>query len=128
MSEGKEERPAVLIIDDEEMIRDLIAATLEETGLDFLKAADGAQAREIFAGNGPRIRIVLLDLSMPGTSASELYDDLIRSGTDARFVLMSGYSEDESRARFGRDGIAAFLQKPFRIDTILKLVGDLAEG
>jgi two-component system cell cycle sensor histidine kinase/response regulator CckA len=126
VSEDTREKPAVLIIDDEDMIRDLIAATLEETGLDFLKASGGVEARRIFAEHESRIRIVLLDLSMPDTSASDLFDDLTRDGTDARFVLMSGYSEEESRARLGRDGIAAFLQKPFRVDAIVKLVTELA--
>jgi DNA-binding NtrC family response regulator len=116
-----------LVVDDEEMVRNLLCAALEEAGLEVLSASGGVEAKEAFAKNAERIRLVLLDLSMPDIGAGELYDALSAHGTPAKYVLVSGHGEQAARQAFGREGLAAFLQKPFRIATLLDLVRTLLD-
>lgn len=122
------DRGAVLIIDDEEMVRDLFSAALEETEFEVLSASGGDEAKKIFSEHAGRIQLVLLDLSMPDIGAGELYDALAAHPSPARYILVSGYGEQEARRMFGRDGLSAFLQKPFRIDALIDLVRSVLDS
>ncbi len=125
MNGSRETRPLALVIDDEEMVRELLATSLRTAGVEVEMAAGGQEAREIFAQEARRVRLVLLDLSMPDADAGELFDALRTHESDAKFVLVSGYNEDQARVAFGRSGLAAFLKKPFRIDVLVDLVDRL---
>ena len=73
------------------------------------------------------IRLVLLDLSMPDIGAGERYDTLTEFESPAKYILVSGYPEADARAQFGREGLAAFLQKPFRIDVLVDLAKSVVD-
>lgn len=120
-----EDSGVVVVIDDEPMVRDLLLLALEEVGLEVLTAETGAEAREIFSEKADSIRLVLLDLGLPDVHAGELFDEISARAPSAQYVLISGYGEAEARSRFGRSGIAAFLQKPFRIDALFDLAEEL---
>jgi len=65
---------------------------------------------------------VLLDLSMPGLSGEDTFEALRRLNVDVRIVLSSGYSEAEATRRFVGRGLAGFLQKPYRPETLVETV------
>lgn len=117
-----------LVVDDEDMVRDLLCVSLEEAGLTVLSAADGAQAKKAFDEHAAEIRLVLLDLNMLDIGGGELYDALVAYDSPAKYVLVSGYPERDALERFGREGLAGFLQKPFRIDALIDLARDLVDG
>ena len=114
-----------VVIDDEPMVRDLLVVALEELELRVLTAETGGEARQVFSETNEAIALVLLDLGLPDVQAGELFDELREQAPAAKYVLISGYGEVEARARFGREGIEAFLQKPFRIETLFGLVDKL---
>lgn len=116
-----------LVVDDEDMVRELLCASLEDAGFTPLSAGNGDEAKKLFEENASAIRIVLMDLSMPDIGAGELYDALSAHESCAKYILVSGYPEQEAREVFGREGLSAFLQKPFRIDALVDLVHSVVE-
>ena len=122
-----EQENLALVVDDEDMVRDLLCASLEDAGFEVLSAANGDQAKQAFDEHAAAIRMVVLDLSMPDIGAGELYDTLCAHESPAKYILVSGYPEQDARERFGRDGLSAFLQKPFRIDSLIDLVKSIVD-
>ncbi len=108
----------VLVIDDEPLICFTTRQLLELSGYDVLTATSGAEAVELFGREPGRVEAVLLDLTMPGIPADEILAALRRKRPDIKVVLMSGYDEQEIRARLHSATIAGFLQKPFTIDQL----------
>ncbi len=111
-------RGTVLVVDDEESVRDITAAALGSFGLDVLTAANGDEAVARCREHGERINLVLLDLTMPGISGEETIRRLRLSNARPGIILMSGYSESEAGKRVGEFGVAGFLQKPFELEAL----------
>jgi CheY-like chemotaxis protein len=103
----------VLLVDDEESVRELAARMLERLGFDVVVAADGQEALRIAAEHRGRLRFVLLDLTMPHLGGHETFQELRRLDPEVRVVLSSGYSVSELESRFAGEGIAGFVQKPY---------------
>ena len=112
---GSGQRGAVLVVDDEEMIRILSVAMLEAFGFDTLVATDGEKALEIFRNEGDRISLVLLDQSMPIMDGLTVFRELRRIRPDIKVLLASGYSEEEISARFQGMELDGFIQKPYNV-------------
>ena len=98
-----------------------MAETLERAGLRVLRAGDGQQAIELFRLQPDAIQVVVLDRTMPNVDGEEAFDQIRRIRSDARIILMSGYSEDSARRSISRE-IDAFLQKPFEPLTLVDQV------
>jgi CheY-like chemotaxis protein len=104
----------LLLVDDEDVVRDMVSEVLVNEGVKVLCAADGARGVEIFRENRAAVDVVLLDLSMPGLSGEQTYERLREVDPAVRVILSSGYDQDEATRRFGSDGPAGFIQKPYR--------------
>jgi CheY-like chemotaxis protein len=103
----------VLVIDDDETVRNVTARILREFGLTALLAADGRTGLEMFRRHASEISCVLLDLTMPNPSGEEVFREIRRTKRSVRVILMSGYNEQDATNRFAGKGLAGFLQKPF---------------
>ena len=117
----------VLVVDDEEMIRDTARMILEAVGFEVLLAADGREAVEVFRERGHEIRVVLLDMTMPHMGGEEAFSELRRIRDDVRVILSSGYNEQEATNRFAGKGLAGFIQKPYppmKLAEILRAILD----
>jgi PAS domain S-box-containing protein len=115
-------RPAsgtVLVIDDEEVVREAVADVLESEGIRYRLAADGDAGISVLREHGREIGLVLLDLSMPGRSGEETFRELRKVDGGVPVVLSSGYDEQEARSRFAPRDLAGFLQKPYRSPTLV---------
>jgi signal transduction histidine kinase len=112
----------ILIIDDEEIIRDVCSTMLEELGYTALTAACGEEGLRIFREQNARIRLVMLDHSMPGMDGVAVFDELRKISPDIRVLLASGYSEEELAERFTGLGLNGFLQKPFKLNVLESLL------
>ncbi len=109
----------VLVIDDEEVVREAVADALEAEGIRYRLAADGDSGVALFREHSGEIGLVLLDLSMPGRSGEDTYSELRRVDGAVPVLLSSGFAEEEARRRFGGKDLAGFLQKPYRFPTLL---------
>ncbi|MCX7044884.1 MAG: PAS domain-containing protein [Candidatus Sumerlaeota bacterium] len=108
----------VLIVDDEEVVRDLAKSIMKRFGFSVLLAAHGSEALKIFREHSAEIVCVLLDLTMPHMDGEETFRELRRIRGDVRVILSSGYSEQEVTQRFVGKGLAGFIQKPYQAATL----------
>jgi PAS domain S-box-containing protein len=108
----------VLVVDDEPLLRGAARQIVQHFGYTALEAADGREAVAIFREKANEISIVLLDMTMPGMSGEETFQELRRIKPDACVVLSSGYNEIEATRRFTADSLAAFLQKPYTAEQL----------
>lgn len=117
----------ILVVDDEEHVRQLAGEMLEMSGFRTLMAPDGVAALRIFREHQSEIGCVLLDMTMPQMDGAETFRELRRIREDVRVIISSGYSEQEVVDRFAGKGLSAFVQKPYQfktlIDAIRKVVG-----
>ena len=108
----------ILVVDDEAIVLSFARRGLERMGYQVLLASDGRQAVEIFRERSAEIALVLLDLAMPGIGGEEVFIELRRIDPRVQVVLCSGFSEQEATRRFGKHGLAGFIQKPFKLKVL----------
>ncbi len=106
-------RGRVLVVDDEEAVRDVSRAVLERCGIDVLTAGDGVEAVEIYRREGLEIDLVLLDMTMPRLDGRQALRQIRGIRSDARVLLTSGYTEAEAARVIAEDPGVAFIQKPY---------------
>jgi PAS domain S-box-containing protein len=104
---------AILVVDDEEILRVVARAALEQAGYVVLEAEDGASALEVFQRERGRIAVVLLDVKMPGRSGEEVFQDLRRLDPNVPVIFCSGSISEKKGAFLIRGGAKAFLHKPY---------------
>jgi PAS domain S-box-containing protein len=114
---------AILVVDDQQMVLQLVRAVLESDGYTVLQAPDGQSALDVMAVSGDRISAVILDMTMPGMSSEDTLRHLRAMRPGIRVIIASGYGESEIMRRFEGAGISGFLRKPF---TAEQLVGCIA--
>ena len=114
----------VLLIDDENLVRNVARATLEFHGYSVFEAEHGADAIEIFREHARQIDLVLLDLTMPVMTGEQTLLHLRRMRGDVAVLLSSGFSRSEATRRFGAANLAGFLQKPYTAAQLTKAVRD----
>jgi signal transduction histidine kinase/ActR/RegA family two-component response regulator len=130
--EGGRGEGLVLVVDDEESVLTVLADMLEAVGFTPVTASNGREAVRRFEERPAEYRAILLDLTMPRMDGKETFAELRRIRSDVPVVLISGYDEQDVAARFPRDEVSGFIQKPFNqaalIRAILRAAGDGAKG
>lgn len=115
-----------LIIDDEDIVRQAACEALEFLGFQFIEAPNGKIGLEMVEKNAAELAGVLLDLTMPGMSGREVFEQLRRAYPDLPVVIASGYSEQAVQDLLNQPDVA-FISKPFNIydleTTIRSLMG-----
>jgi PAS domain S-box-containing protein len=117
----------ILVVDDEEIVRDVTRLALEDAGFTVVGAAEGEEAIRVVKEDGGDLALVILDLTMPGLSGEEVFFEIHRLRPGLPVVLCSGYSEQEAAAHLAGEGLAGFLQKPFRATELLAKVQQVLE-
>ncbi len=107
--------PVVLVVDDEEVVREVAQAVLEGAGYRVVLACTGQEALDFFAAEGGQFSVVLLDRSMPLKSGDEVLEELQRVAPDVPVIMSSGYP---CEADVLAPGIS-FLPKPYDAPTLL---------
>jgi PAS domain S-box-containing protein len=103
----------ILVIDDEQVVRDMAKKGLERHGYTVLAAAGGMEAINILKRHPGNIDLAVLDLSMPGMSGEETLPELKKIRPQVKVVVSSGYSEAEAMRMFSGQRVSGFLQKPY---------------
>ncbi|MBA3848599.1 MAG: hypothetical protein C0502_01210 [Opitutus sp.] len=109
----------VLVIDDEESVRNVARSVLVYCGFTVEEAADGATGVALFSGAPQRFTAVLLDLTMPQMDGEEAFRQLRLLNPGVCVVLMSGFNRVDAINRFVGKGLAGFVQKPFEVQTLV---------
>jgi CheY-like chemotaxis protein len=105
----------ILIAEDEETVRTVVARLLESLGFTVTVAADGREAVRIFEADPKAFAMVVMDLTMPHLDGTEAFAHMRRVQPSVRVLLMSGFSEQDATVTFAGKGLAGFIQKPFEL-------------
>jgi CheY-like chemotaxis protein len=103
----------ILVIDDEDTVRQAAKSALESYGYKVVVAANGKEAVDLFQELAGKIDAVLLDMTMPVMSGEEALARLKSIQSDIPVVLSSGYNEADATRRFTGKKLAGFIQKPY---------------
>lgn len=117
----------ILLVDDEEGVRNVAVDMLECIGFEVLTASDGHEALEVLKENRQRIDCVMLDLTMPGISGVETYEEMRKIVPDLKIIIASGYNEADMSNRTIMNDLAGFIQKPYSIEMISKKLREVLE-
>ena len=115
----------VLLVEDEESVRELVQVTLSARGYKVLEAANGEAGLRIAAGIEGPIDILVTDVMMPGMGGRELAKRLCIMRPEMCVLYLSGYAEDAVASPGGLGPGTAFLQKPFTLQNLAKKVREV---
>jgi two-component system, cell cycle sensor histidine kinase and response regulator CckA len=120
----------ILVVEDEEGVREVAERILQEIGFQTIGADDGRRALEIMEEVGDSVTAVLLDLSMPRMGGAETFRRLRASRPELPILMMSGYTEQVVAPQFSGSGpgITGFLQKPFLAEDLIAVLRRFAES
>ena len=114
----------ILLVEDEEGLRQLNARGLASRGYTVLEAANGVEAIEVLERHGGKVDLVVSDVVMPEMDGPTLLRELRSRDPSLKIIFVSGYAEDAFQKHLPADGQFAFLAKPF---TLKQLVNEVKE-
>jgi signal transduction histidine kinase/ActR/RegA family two-component response regulator len=124
----KTKKGTILVIDDEEIVRELGKDILEAHNFMVLLAPQGNEGVRIFLENKDKIDLVILDMVMPEKSGKQTFKEIKAIKPDAKVLLCSGYGQEQYFHEVFEEGAAGFLQKPFRLNQLLGKVEEALEN
>lgn len=120
-------RAQVIVVDDDEDMRAIVAATLRRSGMDVIEARHGLQVldyvtRQMLDPNGSLPDVILSDAQMPGVNGLSLLESLRGCGCEVPVVFMTAFVGPEFREDAARLGASDVLEKPFDDTALCKVV------
>jgi PAS domain S-box-containing protein len=112
---------SVLLVDDEEAVRGVGVAMLQELGLIPITANDGWEAIRVFQEN-PGVAFVILDLTMPRMDGEQCLRELRKLDPAVKVIISSGYNEQDVTQRFVGKVLSGFIQKPYRLAALREAI------
>lgn len=109
----------ILIVDDEENIRNISEATLARFGYQTATAVDGTDALAVYSQRHPEVAVVLTDLAMPYMDGSALIRALKKLNPAIKIIAMSGLMGDDQMSELKSLGVSDFLSKPYTAEALL---------
>jgi PAS domain S-box-containing protein len=118
----------ILLVDDEEFVRDLGAGLLGKTGYRVLRAGDGREGLDIYRRHKDEISLVILDLIMPVMGGNQCLEELLRMRPNAKVLISSGHSSEDSIKQLSAKGARGFVPKPYQPRQMLRMVRQILDG
>ena len=115
----------ILLVEDEESVRQLVRETLESRGYRVLEAENGQAGVEAAAAHQGTIDLIITDVVMPEMSGRELVQRLSETRPQAKVLYLSGYTEDAILSEGTIESGKAFLQKPFSLQSLSRKVREV---
>jgi nitrogen-specific signal transduction histidine kinase/ActR/RegA family two-component response regulator len=112
----------ILVVEDEPALLTAVSKMLQRRGFSVIQANDGSSALELIRGHKNRIDAMLLDVTLPGVSSREVFEEAERLRPDLVTILTSAYSRERVTACFDRLPVNYFIRKPFHIDHLVSLL------
>ncbi len=124
-SEGAAQGMRVLVVDDEELVRNAARRILEHSGYTVITAVDGQDGVELFETHHATLNAVLLDLTMPRMNGETACARMREINPGIPIILSSGYSESESSSPAIFKEVAAYIRKPYRLKQLLDILDEV---
>jgi two-component system cell cycle sensor histidine kinase/response regulator CckA len=118
----------ILVIEDEEPLRDFLKTVLEESGYGVILASDGIKGLQTYREEMDNINLVLLDMGLPKMSGNEVLEELVLLNPHVKVLSASGYIEPEVKSGAFDIGALDFLPKPYMIEDLLVKIHDVLQA
>jgi DNA-binding response OmpR family regulator len=118
----------ILLVEDEDSVRQIVRTVLEQNGYTVLECGNGAEALGTFAQDPEGIDLLITDMVLPGMGGMETADAINRQRPGIGIIIMSEYGEREAGMLDGLSAPGMFIQKPFQPETLLRNVRMVLDG
>jgi PAS domain S-box-containing protein len=115
----------ILLVEDEESVRQLVRDTLDAKGYKVIEAGDGEAGLAAATKHQGKIDLVITDVVMPGLGGRELVERLLKARPGTKVLYLSGYTEDAILSEGTIENGTAFLQKPFTLQNLSRKVREV---
>jgi len=112
--------PTVLLVEDEFPLRQAVGKMLRRRGLKVFEAGDGFSAISLLRANAGKIDLIVLDLTIPGASSSEVVAEAAQIRPDIRVIVTSAYSQEMTKGTMSVPQVRSFIRKPFELGDLVK--------
>ncbi len=127
-SDEAHEEGTILVVDDDDSVRNVAKMMYEEYGYHVITAVDGREGLKIFQQRRGEIDMVLLDMTMPHMNGEETFKALRDREPKVKVLLSSGYNEMDATNRFAGKGLAGFIQKPYQLEELIRMTRAIIKG
>jgi CheY-like chemotaxis protein len=119
---GADLHATVLVVEDEDALRQAVVKMLRRVGLEVFEAADGSAAIDLVRANTGNIDLILLDLTIPGASSAEVMSEVARTCPHTGVILTSAYSKEMVADALRGPQVRCFIRKPFGLAELVKTI------
>ena len=118
----------ILIIDDEEDVRDVTRTMLETINFKVHTASNGQDGIKFFRKNYRKIDVILIDMTMPDMRGEDVFKEMRTISSDVPVIISSGYSEHDVKRRFSKRDVATFIHKPYQMKTLIDKISTIMKS
>lgn len=118
----------ILLVDDEQLIRQVGGRLLEKLGYEVLLAENGEQGIKVYQENRGRVDLIILDLIMPKMSGEEAFLQLKEIDPQVKILLSSGYTQEKIADKMFSLGVVGFVQKPYQLSELSAKIASAIDG
>jgi PAS domain S-box-containing protein len=112
----------ILIVEDEDPLRRAVVKVLLKTGFEVFEASDGFSAIDLLREKGGKVDVLLLDMTIPGSSFDEVAAEAVKARPDVRIVLTSAHSSEKVMSAMRQPQKYDFIRKPFLLGDLVKML------
>lgn len=122
---GKE---TLLIVEDDDSVREFTVRMLKTIGYNVLSATDGQKGLDLFKSQAAQINMIITDMLMPNMTGRQFVEAVRQIDKDMKIMFVSGYSPDDTEDGTALGQSVAFFQKPYTRDQLSKKIRDVLDG
>ena len=116
----------ILVMDDQEIVRETVKSLLDQLGHELILAADGVEAIRLYRdsfGSENYIDLIIMDLTVPGgMGGEEAVKEILKINPEAKVIVTSGYSNNSVMANYSQYGFCAAVNKPYRLNEVRRAI------
>ncbi len=112
----------ILVVEDEDLLREAVSKALQKTGTGVLEASNGSDAMDLLRAHIDDLDAVLLDVTLPGISSRDIFSEARKMRPDLRVVVTSAYSKETVDASFAGLRVQHFIRKPFHLSDVVHML------
>jgi CheY-like chemotaxis protein len=112
----------VLVVEDEDALRVAVSRILRKRGFSVVEASDGRTGLDLFLANEREIDVVLLDLTLPGMTGRDVFEELRRVRLDVKVIITTAYSQDSALKAMGGQQPWLYVRKPYQLSELVDLL------
>ena len=120
-----EERGTLMLVDDEDFIRQLARDILQMKGYTIIEASHGKEAVDLYAEQKDSIDLVIMDMAMPVMGGKETFIKLKEINANVKVVFATGFAKDGESEEMIANGVRAFIEKPYRIEDLASIINSV---